>query len=184
MHTIRVGATHLLRPDQICGGSWCLWTKADRMFHPRKFLSLVLLSLLIWLPGCGSDSNDFTATSLGGGSGAVLPLSLEENLHTLAREIGGPGISTFSRADVRGKQVEESINGAKGGSITFSGDLNFGPDSSNPASSSLTAEFNNYTFFDGLTLNGGTGTLDTVLWGTEQSAQGSLILTAENVSFS
>ena len=159
--------------------------EAVRMFYSPKLPQVLFLLLLgLYLSGCGSDNDGFVAGNPSGGVAIQVPDSMEENLYTLSQDISVAGLSTLARDGVRAKQIEEVVNGAKGGTFTITGDLNFGPNESNPAISTLSGQFNNYTFFDGLTLNGGTVAVATELWGSEGSAQGTVVIEAQGVTFS
>jgi hypothetical protein len=150
--------------------------------HRFKFIPpALILFLMTLLVGCG-DSNSFASSGFSSDP-ATVPESLEENFHTLAKDVTESDLTTLPR-EFRGRQVTEVINGAKGGTLTFSGDLTIGSSSSSPATSNLDAQFDNYTFYDGLVMNGGTATLKTVLWGTEAQANGSIVLDAQDVVFS
>lgn len=169
-----------------CYVASCRYTFTSKEFTEmyRAVFNLLVLTLLVSLAGCGSSSKDFTFTQSPQGS-QVLPGSVHENLHSLAQVFAESDKTSVSAQSVRAQQSESKvINGPAGGTATLSGHITVGPNEANPATSVLDLKFDDFQFYDGLILNGGTATLTTKLWGTEDSAQGSLILQAENVTFS
>jgi hypothetical protein len=138
--------------------------------------------MILWA-GCGSDNDNFVATGngVGGGIQAVVPDSLEENVSVLSDILVSDGATVFTRA-VKARQVDEVVDGPKGGSATVSGDFQVGSSESSPITSNLNVEFSGFTFFDGLVFDG-SGTITTVLWGNEDSAHGTFTLQAPELTF-
>jgi Beta-1,3-glucanase len=151
------------------------------MIFARAAMAVLFFFVVLLMPGCGSGSSDFVSTP-GGGGGAIVPQSVEENFHTLTTAVVESDLTTLPRG-VRARQVNEVLKGDKGGTATISGDLNVGVDSANPVTSNLDVNLDNYTFYDGHGLDGGTVTLQTVLWGTEEYANGTMLLQAQDVVF-
>lgn len=161
----------------------------------KRILSGLSLSALLCV-GCGSgtDSSGLSATGGTGGaassSGTFLQTGstssrLLQDLQGLAAQVAeqGPRAKFLARA-TSDRAVNGTIQGPNGGTATLVGDFNVGPDSNNPASSTITISFNQFQFADGLILNGGTVRFTSSLYGSETAAHGSTTVDAQGVNFS
>lgn len=154
-----------------------------------------LISAAVLCAGCGSENsttlNSGSASSNFSSSSAVDSSTsssrLLANLRILAAllaEKAGQSTPTVTPRTHLDRQVNLQIPGPGGGSATLTGDFNVGPDANNPATSEINVTLDNFTFLDGLIVNGGTVKATTVLYGTETAAHGKLTLDAQNVAFS
>jgi hypothetical protein len=155
-----------------------------RLAHP---LSHLVLALVLSLAGCSAGDETFVFTADSGRpvqQPGPRTSEFRQHIHGLAIAASEGQLSLVNN-QVRGQQqVDQVIPGPKGGTATISGVLNIGAEAGSPASSSLLVTLDNFEFYDGLIADGGALSLNCVLWGTRQAAQGTMLLEGKDVVFS